>query len=345
MTPTLVFDTYWRFAAERHAMYLRRFAAPEGPWTDDPILTKYRFTNVYRVLDRVSQYLIREVIYRHDRSQDADEVIYRILLFKIFNKIETWEELERHFGPITIKHPSPEALDSFLSRLMQAGKRIYSAAYIMPSPKLGGERKHTNHIRLLQLMFEDRIYISVCRANSLSGVYERLRAYPGLGDFLAFQYTIDLNYSHVIDFSEMDLVVAGPGARDGISKCFADADHLSAEEIINYMVEAQGREFERRGLDFAGLFGRPLQPIDCQNIFCEISKYARAAHPDVPGVAGRTRIKQNFKRSPRPQQPPMLPPKWKILVPQFSSQTFSPRSHTQLDMFEAALTRSISGVK
>src|SRR5665213_109406 len=47
-------------------------------------------------------------------------------------------------------------------------------------------------------------------------------------------------------------------------------------------------QFSRLGLKFRSLFGRPLQLIDCQNLFCEVDKYARYAHPEVIGVTGRT---------------------------------------------------------
>ena len=40
--------------------------------------------------------------------------------------------------------------------------------------------------------------------------------------------------------------------------------------------------------------GRPLQLIDCQNLFCEVDKYARVAHPDINGLSNRKRIKQLF---------------------------------------------------
>ena len=54
------------------------------------------------------------------------------------------------------------------------------------------------------------------------------------------------------------------------------------------------------------LFGRRLQPIDTQNLLCETSKYTRASNPEVPGAAGRTRIKQRFKAAgelPKPVFP------------------------------------------
>src|SRR6266481_4428529 len=80
---TIAYETYWRFAAERLAIFYRRRRDPIGPWTSDPILRAYRFTNVYRATDRVSQYLMREIQYRTDRSQDPQEVFFRTILFKI----------------------------------------------------------------------------------------------------------------------------------------------------------------------------------------------------------------------------------------------------------------------
>lgn len=75
------------------------------------------------------------------------------------------------------------------------------------------------------------------------------------------------------------------------------------------MAERQAFEFARLGLSFSSLWGRPLQLIDCQNIFCEVDKYARIAHPDVKGLSGRTRIKQLY-RSKTNLLCYWYPPKW-----------------------------------
>lgn len=88
LEPGPVYRSYWRFAAARHEVYLRRLRGEPPPWTNDPVIGTWRFTNVYRIADRVSQYLIRNVIYVG--SQDADEVVFRVLLFKWFNRISTW---------------------------------------------------------------------------------------------------------------------------------------------------------------------------------------------------------------------------------------------------------------
>ena len=307
---TVVYDDYWRFAAERQSIYLKRNAGLPGPWTQDPILATYKFTNAYRASDRVSQYLIREVQYGEGRSQSTREVYFRTMLFKIFNKIETWEMIEAQTGPIKIS-TGLDTIQLILDHAFAAGKRIYSAAYIMPAPLLGEKRKHTNHLRLLDSTMSSDMPFLLANSDSLKSAYEMLLALPGLGKFLAFQYAIDLNYSTVMDHDEAEFVIAGPGARDGIAKCF-EATGVSDEEIIMHMVDIQDQEFERLGIDFPGLYGRKLQPIDCQNLFCEISKYARVAHPTIVGANTRTKIKQNFKQHASAVPAPFFPPKWNL---------------------------------
>lgn len=124
-------------------------------------------------------------------------------------------------------------------------ERIYSAAYIMPSPAFGSPRKHRNHLRLIEHMMSDGAPKKLAKAGALRDAFELLRSYPSLGDFLAFQFAIDINYSELTDFSEMEFVVAGPGARDGISKCFKDSADLSEADIIQVMAERASAEFER----------------------------------------------------------------------------------------------------
>lgn len=310
---TEVYESYWRFAAERQAVFFRRARGEIRPWTDNPVLAIYKFTNAYRASDRVSQYLIRHVIYRDDLPKSPCEVFFRILLFKLFNKIETWELLECALGPITFEDYRFASYDAVLSRAMQAGHRIYSAAYIMPpgSRAFGRSAKHQNHLLLLERMMADRLAERLAQTRTMQEGFEKLRAYPTIGDFLAYQFITDINYSELTDFSEMDFVVPGPGARDGLRKCFIDSGGLNEPELIRLMADLQEQEFERLGLDFQALWGRRLQLIDCQNLFCEVDKYARVAHPQIAGKTGRVRIKQKFE----PIQEPIeffYPPKWKL---------------------------------
>ncbi len=292
---------------------MRRVLGEPPPWTTDTVLAQHRFTNAYRAADRVSQYLIRHVVY--EGNQLGEEVFFRILLFKLFNRIDTWERLVAQLGSLSWRTFEFNRYAVVLDRMLANGERVYSGAYIMPSPGFGDLRKHRNHLRLLEHMMNDGAPDRIARARSLADVFATLRSYPSLGDFLAFQFTIDLNYSELIDFSEMDFVMAGPGAKDGIRKCFTDTAGLTEAEVIRTVTERANDEFARLGLEFKKLWGRALHLIDCQNLFCEVDKYARVVHPEFSGASGRTRIKQKFlaRAAPIPQ---WYPPKWKLGVPE-----------------------------
>ena len=306
--PSKVYDTYWRFAAKRQDVFFKRASHALPPWTDDPILSHFKFTNAYRASDRVSQFLIRNVIYQGD--QRPGEVFFRTILFKLFNKIETWQLLEKTLGPLTTQTFNLNSFDGVLTAAMARKQAIYSAAYIMPSGGKHGEpKKHRNHLALLRNMLADGVPGRITHMKRMRDVFEVLLSYPMIGDFLAYQYATDLNYSELTSFSEMEFVVPGPGARDGIRKCFKDLGGLNEADIIKLVADRQEKEFERLEIEFKPLWGRSLQLIDCQNLFCEVDKYARHAHPDVVGITGRTRIKQVFRSTPSPIEY-WYPPKW-----------------------------------
>lgn len=312
--PSAIFDTYWYFAAERQNIYFRRHSGENGPWTKDPILREYKFTNAYRALDRTSQYLIRNVIY--NKQSNLRDTVLRIVLFKIFNKAETWELLEEVFGDVSESTFEVQSFDSVLEKALYAKASIYSAAYIMPSGpySIRQPRKHKMHLQLVADMLRDKLPERLAEAESMQDAYELLLSVPSIGPFLAYQFVTDLNYSDHFSFSEMEFVVPGPGAKDGIRKCFVDLGDYTEADTIRWVTERQAKEFEDRGLNFKSLWGRPLQLIDCQNVFCEVDKYSRVAHPEALGRSGRTRIKQRFAPSQEALATPFFPPKWRLVT-------------------------------
>lgn len=307
--PTAVFASYWHLACERQRIFYRRLVGRSAPWTADPILATHRFTNTYRASDRVSQYLINTVIPGSDPS--AEDIFFRVMLFKTFNRVTTWRLLENALGPLHWPDARLEGCDRVLTQAVALGWRIYSAAYIMPPPRLGHKLKHRNHLELLRLMMTDHLPDQLAEVASLEAAYGLLLAYPSVGPFLAYQYAIDLNYSRLLAFGESDFVVPGPGAADGIRKCFADTDGLSGAELIQLTSELAIACLDRLELALPSLWGRPLQLIDYQNLYCEVGKYAREAHPGVLGTSARSRIKQRFQPISAPITA-RYPDKWEL---------------------------------
>ena len=310
---TEVYDTYWKFAALRQEVFFNKIENNSYPWSNDSIINTYRFTNAYRAADRVSQYLISKVIYSPEFSKSPKEVLFRILLFKLFNKIDTWELICSHIPRPTFEYYNFNEYNKILNDAFNAGETIYSAAYIMPSAKsaFGYTRKHSNHLKLIELMLKSDTDEKLSNSLNMQSAFEIIKSFPGLGNFLAYQLLIDINYSTIINFSESEFVIPGPGALGGLSKCFLDTGGLNEKEIIKLVTDRQELEFERLGISFKTLWGRDLQLIDCQNLFCEVDKYSRVRHPEITGKGKRKRIKQKYKRNLKPIDF-WFPPKWNL---------------------------------
>ena len=288
-----VYDLYWYFAYERQNIFWKKINGENAPWTNDKILQEYKFCNSYRVNDRVSQYLLKNVIYNGKKYSNED-MLFRILLFKLFNKESTWELLINNFEDITLKTFNMEEYSKVLEEAILNGVKIYNDAYISCANKaFGYDRKHDNHLALLNKMFkEDRIQEKIIKCKTMEEAFNIIKSYPLIGNFMAYQLVTDINYSEVVDWKEDEFTVVGPGSRRGIKKCFIDKGNMTDEDIIKYMYKHQDIEFKRLNLKFKRIGNRPLQLIDCQNIFCELDKYCREAIPNLK--SNRTKIKKRY---------------------------------------------------
>lgn len=285
---------YFYFIQERMNIFWGRYNH-QAHLTDDPILQEYKFTNVYRASDRVSQYLIKNVIYKDLDRYAPEDVLLRILVFKVFNRIETWEYLDEYLD-VRVDTFNVERLSKLLTN-RQKDYPIFSNAYMMAGSHVRYADISTKHQVWLQMVEDEFIrgrgFEKVLKANSMSEVYNQLRGYPLIGDFLAYQYTIDFNYSPYLNFDEDSFVKAGVGAVRGIKKCFLSFGN-SFEDAIYYIHDHFEELQVRYGYtDFRPLPGRKPKLIDLQNCFCETDKYLRAKMPELK--VGNVRIKQHYK--------------------------------------------------
>ena len=110
-----IYDLYWYFACERQNIFIKKLNGEPSPWTTDEILQNYKFCNSYRVNDRVSQYLLKNVIYNGKKYSDAD-MIFRIICGK----------KAPHAGPLLPRQPhgsSPRPPDHRVRQPLPRGLR------------------------------------------------------------------------------------------------------------------------------------------------------------------------------------------------------------------------------
>jgi hypothetical protein len=285
-----LYDLFWEFANARLELMKTRA-------TTDPVLQKHKFTNCYRACDRVSQYLIREVILDQAVQYEPESVLLRVLLFKVFNRIDTWEYLQRkwdrwrHDPHIDWRGWQSDDVIMWLDERSNAGYPVFTGVYRITSKDCyGGGSKHANYVMCIDEIM--RRSEAILASKSLEQCFQTLLDVPLLGPFLSMQFCTDLGYTGLFPWAENDFIYPGPGCKRGISKTFG----IAFGDIPSIMSKL--REVQADGPDrFPGLplvkevngqsydFHRPLSLMDIQNLFCEFDKYLRVAKPEI-GVSG-----------------------------------------------------------
>ncbi|KAI0073262.1 hypothetical protein K474DRAFT_1666813 [Panus rudis PR-1116 ss-1] len=308
-TASPIFDTFFWFVAERHRIHQLRVAGKPRPWTEDTILAEHPFTNVFRVYDRVTQYILQNVIGKG--SRDLYESCFRVLLFRTFNRIETWEYLEEQLGDLTWRDFDVRQYEKVLSKVDGA---LYGPVYIIPAPGFGWPKNYSNHLRLIQMMMQEDIPKALKRFQYLKDAHGYICMYPGVGDFTGFQYILDLNMLPHFDWSENEWAALGPGSTSCLVKMFGKAVHGHEDAAMRYLRDTQLSHFTRLGIHpdqiprLCGSRGAGLSIVDIEHALCECDKYSRGAFPEIRGR--RTSLHRKWV----PDETPVtadLPSKWR----------------------------------
>ena len=147
-------------------------------WTDDAIFRTFKFTNVYRATDRVSQYLLKNIIYGKYAAKREEDMLLRILVFKIFNRPDTWEYLMRELEkPLTVDSFDPHAIAKLLTR-RQEEMPIFNNAYMMTGSHRDYTTWPTKHEKWLQMVEREILkngrMSQLVRAKSIEELYDCL---------------------------------------------------------------------------------------------------------------------------------------------------------------------------
>src|SRR5215472_13191089 len=77
---------FWEFIRERIAIYHKKQDGQPRPWTEDRVLNKYYFCNIYREWDKTTIWFKDNL---RDPLKDNESVIFATVIFRWFNRIET----------------------------------------------------------------------------------------------------------------------------------------------------------------------------------------------------------------------------------------------------------------
>lgn len=277
------------FVSARHEAFLRRQFGEAQPWTDNEIVNTRKFTNVFRVLDYGSQFVLTDLL---DPELAPEDQLMRLFLYRHTGRVEVWQFLEMMLG----RYPKIADLEDVRELFKQYRgepkvrtrnvdpkspnrttqtdfpRSVFTGAYLVfPQSQVPGTDKLDSIIDLTKRLF---LYEAVGQrfrdASSQQERFRILRDNKGVADFMSMQILTDWGYG--TEFREDDMVVPGPGARKG-----AAALGMRADEAIEWAVKAI------RNLDDPPLLdGRLPSYMDAQNCLCEFSKYVRYQEKPVP---------------------------------------------------------------
>lgn len=290
---TEVFDTFWKFAAERKAIYDKRINGHDAPWvlqhiiarttftllyswTDDPILQAYRFCNTFRMTDATCQYIIRYVI--RAGSQAPAELVFRVLLFDIFTRIGTWEFLLRNIGAPIWATYNRDDYARVLDQAKEEGMTLYTGSFQKPAPFYGHDSAFMNHLHALELLMEADLPGRLVAATSMADLFNWLRTFKGMGDFSAYQLLLNLSYTGLGQFSDAEsFVVLGCGAHAGLKRCFrGELSRSMKVDLVRWMQRTQQDHFTRLGLSCTlgppGSKHHVMSVCDIEHTLCEVDK-------------------------------------------------------------------------
>ena len=227
----------------------------------------------------------------------AEDVFLRIVLFRLFSKERTWEALEKATGGVRRATPSPSAFADVLDDLPVQGADLHRGLILSAHDAYGYPTKHRNHLDRRRMFAPEPLGPSSPACVDLGDVYAALCDWPMIGEFMSYQLAVDLNYTDRGVRRER-LHRAGPGAVRGLHKSHR-LRRPNPTQLIMGMVERQHDQFDRLGLFLVRSPRSAAHAIDCQGLFCETDKYARAAFPDLK--SNRVRIKQEFNEPQLPR--------------------------------------------
>lgn len=270
-------EAYLSFVRSRHQAWEMRQLGLEPPWSDDPIVQRRKFTNVFRVLDHGTQWWLTQLAPTATRRTDQ---LYLALFYRFTNSTDGWDEYKRRWGGYPHLDDDAATVGQRFVEIQRNGPKVFSGAYM--SRGWTGEDKAMTYARLCHELAQG-IALDYELAESQKERFEILLAPYGMGKFMAMQVLTDLGYLRGAD--EDEFIVAGPGAVKGCASVFPG---VGPEEGIYSAQRLVHEELPQVGLDLPDGTRRLPSLMDIQNTFCEYSKYVRyrerplPAHPYFP---------------------------------------------------------------
>jgi len=274
----LFFETMY----ERQIIWKRRFIEKkERPWTKNKIFQESKFTNVYRELDRNSQWQIKNIIL--DDSLTMKNLIWKMMVFRFFNnpetftfeaknkvvqkdlfsssKIELISATKWRNGIPDWEEYNEEEFSKFIAGVRLSGQNPYTAAYLINSQATPGKPRDYCYTRMVIPYLHkniSKLIATVVSAKTPERIIEYLKTFPAAADFIAHEFYQDFTYMpkytdrKFMSFDQNDFTNVGPGASIGIRLIYPNLNGVREQKKAIYWLRDEANIYlkeigEKRG--------------------------------------------------------------------------------------------------
>ena len=289
------------YVSERYKIHLRKdIRHIHPPYTKDPVLKQFRFTNIRREHDKETKWLIQHITNNQDLTYE--DKLLNCILFRLFNKHETSElinepiQFSKGYDPELYRPAFEQRYEDdpeyvFWTGAFYTGGFKRAAKCYMPEGV-----KDTMEMRAMYFMkyLLDQDITQQLTADTIESpqdICNLLQSYMGIGEFLAYQMFVDMTYIDEFPFSENEFTIAGPGAKLGLRFLFGDRGKMTYEELIfwlrdnwhelnQYNIQNGHKHTAEPIFLFTDLpeDDRVMNVMSLENCMCEFSKFYKTKH-------------------------------------------------------------------
>lgn len=312
-TPVLDWDSVYHFKTfviDRYRIHKRKDVKKlPAPWTNNPILQEFKFTNVRREHDRQTRYLLENITHNPDLT--LEDKIVNSFLFRAWNNWDTLRDFGFPYKAEEIYSPNLKMSlwDKFVCLSEAEPNRLwYNNAYNQGGTKCAwkfenadqrevpykfgdehemGDDKQEDFTVIPLRPFNVGIWLGrghivdkLLKAKDQLEAFNIIKTVRGFADFLAYQVFVDLTYIEEFPFSENEFTVAGPGCKKGLDYIFIDKDGMSYEECLFWLrdrINQEGYSLFRSDelCDYEEEKGYPHRSYDPDKLFNDLPIYDR----------------------------------------------------------------------
>jgi hypothetical protein len=273
------------FIKARELIRLARAAGKPKPWTKDPILQSYRFCNVRREDDTVTQWIKRN--WRDPFTGDPN-VWFAMVVARLVNWPDTLNGLSAAVmdgggADRKVKWSHREFVKEMHAR-KNNGLKAFSGAYIVSTNGRTMDKAEYLAEHVLSPLWEARKKFAPSEifkddqptiVGQLGELFFRLNEFNGMGSFMAAQVVADVKFTapYLKARDWLTFAESGPGSRRGLNRVAGnDVDQSWSGDSWNrthsILCEELRPLVERQGWS-------ALSAQDVQNCLCEFDKYER----------------------------------------------------------------------